>query len=82
MVAATWADVLRDAGWDVVTVAGDGPVDRLIPGLAWPVTGPPPTVEEVKAAEAPAEGEAGAAAPGAPAAEGAAKEGGKEPAKS
>jgi large subunit ribosomal protein L25 len=40
----------------------------------------PPTVEEVKAAEVPVEGEAVAAAPGAPAAE-AAKEGGKEPAK-
>ena len=50
MVAATWAGVLGDAGWDVVTVAGDGPVDRLVPGLAWPVVGPPPSVDEVAAA--------------------------------
>jgi glycosyltransferase involved in cell wall biosynthesis len=50
VVAATWAGVLGDAGWDVVTVAGDGPVDRLVPGLAWPVAGPPPTAEEVAAA--------------------------------
>ncbi|MCU1379786.1 MAG: hypothetical protein JWN29_2769 [Acidimicrobiales bacterium] len=50
MVADSWADILRDAGWEVVTVAGDGPVDRLVPGLAWPVVGPPPTVEEVTAA--------------------------------
>jgi glycosyltransferase involved in cell wall biosynthesis len=50
VVAATWREVLRDAGWDVVTVAGDGPVDRLVPGLAWPVAGPAPTVDEVRGA--------------------------------
>jgi len=31
-------------------VAGAGPVDRVVPGLAWPVAGPPPTVDEVRAA--------------------------------
>ena len=31
-------------------MAGAGPVDRVVPGLAWPVAGPPPTVDEVRAA--------------------------------
>jgi glycosyltransferase involved in cell wall biosynthesis len=47
IVAATWADVLRDAGHDVVTVAGAGPVDRVVPGLAWPAVAAPPTAGEV-----------------------------------
>jgi glycosyltransferase involved in cell wall biosynthesis len=50
VVARTWAEVLVEAGCDVVTVAGAGEVDRLVPGLAWPVVAPPPTVEEVRAA--------------------------------
>ena len=32
--AAKWADRLVALGFDVVTVAGAGPVDRLVPGLA------------------------------------------------
>jgi glycosyltransferase involved in cell wall biosynthesis len=52
VVARTWAEVLAAAGCDVVTVAGAGEVDRLVPGLAWPVVAPPPTVEEVRAAVA------------------------------
>src|SRR6185503_11126848 len=32
--AAKWADRLLAFGFDVVTVAGAGPVDRLVPGLA------------------------------------------------
>ncbi len=39
VVAAAWADALRDMGFAVVTVAGEGPVDRLVPDLAigrWP----------------------------------------------
>jgi glycosyltransferase involved in cell wall biosynthesis len=39
VVADTWIAALRDAGFEVVTVAGDGPVDRLVPDLAigrWP----------------------------------------------
>lgn len=39
VVADTWIDALRGFGLDVVTVAGDGPVDRLVPDLAigrWP----------------------------------------------
>jgi glycosyltransferase involved in cell wall biosynthesis len=50
VVAATWATILRRAGWEVVTVAGDGPVDRLVPGLAWPVVAPPPDPAEVTGA--------------------------------
>jgi glycosyltransferase involved in cell wall biosynthesis len=50
VVAATWAGILADGGWEVVRVAGAGPVERLIPGLAWPVVAPPPPVEEVAAA--------------------------------
>jgi glycosyltransferase involved in cell wall biosynthesis len=33
VVAATWARVLAELGWTPHTVAGDGPVDRLVPGL-------------------------------------------------
>jgi mannosylglucosylglycerate synthase len=55
VVARTWADLLRSRGWDVVTVAGAGPVDRLVPGLAWPVEGPPPAPDEVRAAVADAD---------------------------
>src|SRR4051812_35535888 len=39
VVAATWIDALRATGFDVVTVAGEGPVDRRVPDLAigrWP----------------------------------------------
>jgi glycosyltransferase involved in cell wall biosynthesis len=55
VVAGTWARLLRDTGWDVVTVAGAGDADRLVPGLAWPVVAPPPTVEEITAAVAGAD---------------------------
>ncbi|MEY2421390.1 MAG: mannosylglucosylglycerate synthase [Acidimicrobiaceae bacterium] len=34
IVAASWARALTGFGFDVVTVAGEGPVDRLVPGLA------------------------------------------------
>lgn len=33
VVAETWARVLDQLGWQVVTVAGEGPVDRLVAGL-------------------------------------------------
>jgi glycosyltransferase involved in cell wall biosynthesis len=48
VVAAGWASILRAAGWEVVTVAGSGPVDRVVPGLAWPVVAPAPAVDEVQ----------------------------------
>ena len=34
VVAESWRRVLTELGWSVVTVAGEGPVDRLLPGLA------------------------------------------------
>lgn len=34
VVAANWARMLRELGFEVVTVAGEGPVDRLVEGLA------------------------------------------------
>jgi glycosyltransferase involved in cell wall biosynthesis len=40
IVATAWADALRSLGFDVVTVAGEGPVDRLLPSLALDTTGP------------------------------------------
>ena len=54
VVAATWARVFGDLGWSVTTVAGEGPVDRCLPGLA--VGAPaPPTPAEVDAAIADAD---------------------------
>ncbi len=45
IVAETWADALRGMGFDVVTVAGEGPVDRLVSGLAIGATDAPPVGE-------------------------------------
>ncbi len=42
IVADTWGRALADLGFDVTTVAGEGPVDRLVPGLAIAATEPPP----------------------------------------
>jgi glycosyltransferase involved in cell wall biosynthesis len=49
VVARSWAEVLRGAGLRVVTVAGSGDVDHVVPGLALgaPV---PPAEAEVEAA--------------------------------
>ena len=33
IVAQLWQEMLADIGFDMVTVAGEGPVDRLVPGL-------------------------------------------------
>lgn len=41
MVAETWARILRELGWTVRTVAGDGPVDELVGGLAADADAPP-----------------------------------------
>ena len=50
--AAKWAAALDRLGWDVRTVAGAGPVDTVLPGLA--IEAPePPTRPEVEAALAP-----------------------------
>jgi glycosyltransferase involved in cell wall biosynthesis len=53
VVAATWQRVLEDLGWTVTTVAGDGPVTHLVPGLAIGAT-TAPDPEAVAAALAPA----------------------------
>jgi mannosylglucosylglycerate synthase len=45
VVATTWQRVLEQLGWRTVTVAGEGPVDRLVPGLALAATVPPSTAE-------------------------------------
>jgi glycosyltransferase involved in cell wall biosynthesis len=52
--AAKWAGALRTLGWDVRTVAGAGPVDHLLPGLAMHAA-EPPTRAEVEDACAPAD---------------------------
>ena len=54
VVAEGWADVLAGVGFDVVTVAGEGPVDRTVPGLALAAVAPPST-GEVEEAVADAE---------------------------
>jgi glycosyltransferase involved in cell wall biosynthesis len=42
VVARTWTDSLRRLGHEVVTVAGTGHADRLVPGLGWPQPDDPP----------------------------------------
>ncbi len=54
VVAATWQRVLTDLGWSVTTVAGVGPVDVTLPGLALGAQAPPDP-DEVAAALAPAD---------------------------
>jgi len=44
IVAASWATALHSFGFDVVTVAGDGPVDRVVRGLA--LHADPPTSQD------------------------------------
>lgn len=54
VVAATWRRVLDELGWRTVTVAGEGPVDRPVPGLALDAPAAPGT-DEVRAALADAD---------------------------
>ena len=49
IVAATWQRALEELGFDVVTVAGEGPVDRLVPSLAIGATNPP-SLDELREA--------------------------------
>jgi glycosyltransferase involved in cell wall biosynthesis len=62
VVTATWIDAVAAMGFDVVTVAGEGRVDRLVPGLAIGVvpdglaglegpTAPSPATRDALAAE-------------------------------
>lgn len=48
VVAALWQRELEAMGWSTVTVAGEGPVDHVIPGLAIDAI-EPPTVDELRA---------------------------------
>lgn len=45
IVADSWIELFRAFGFDVVTVAGEGPADRLVPGLALDATRPPAASE-------------------------------------
>jgi mannosylglucosylglycerate synthase len=54
IVAANWAEVMARLGFAVITVAGQGPVDRLVPGLAIDATAAPEAAE-VEAALADAD---------------------------
>ena len=45
VVAATWHKALGDLGFAVCTIAGDGPVDIVVPGLAIDAPSPPSTTE-------------------------------------
>ena len=54
IVADAWAGALDDLGFEVVTVAGEGPVDRTVPGLAIGAA-EPPSSGEVEAALADAD---------------------------
>lgn len=48
VIAESWGRSLEALGFEVVTVAGGGPVDRLVPSLAWGADEPPEidTVDE------------------------------------
>src|SRR5580693_5103637 len=52
--AAKWAAAMGQLGWDVRTVAGAGPVDTVLPGLALDAP-EPPTRDEVEGALAHAD---------------------------
>lgn len=41
VVADLWLQALQHLGWETTTIAGDGPVDHLIPGLAIDAARPP-----------------------------------------
>ena len=50
--AAKWAGALRTLGYRIYTVAGEGPVDRLLPGLSIGADSPPTSSEVVGALDA------------------------------
>ena len=47
VVAATWQQALGDLGFTVRTVAGEGPVDVIVPGLAIGADATPPSAVEL-----------------------------------
>lgn len=54
IVAGTWRRAFERLGWRTITVAGEGPVDRTVPGLAIDAAAPP-TESELSAALADAD---------------------------
>lgn len=55
VVAASWQRALATLGFATVTVAGEGPVDRRLPGLAAGAAAEPPSAGELAAALADAD---------------------------
>jgi mannosylglucosylglycerate synthase len=55
VVADTWCRTFEALGWSVRTIAGDGPVDHLLPGLGLWSDEPPPSEESVARAVAGAD---------------------------
>ena len=49
--SAKWRSALEELGLEVVTVAGEGPVDHLVPGLAMTAETPPDRLEIERAIE-------------------------------
>jgi glycosyltransferase involved in cell wall biosynthesis len=49
--SAKWSSALEGLGFEVVTVAGEGPVDHLVPGLAMAASEPPGRREVERAVE-------------------------------
>jgi glycosyltransferase involved in cell wall biosynthesis len=47
VLAATWQRALADVGFTVRTVAGEGPVDVIVPGLAIGADARPPSADEL-----------------------------------
>lgn len=45
VVAELWRQALERLGWETTTIAGEGPVDHLLPGLAIGATEPPSVTE-------------------------------------
>ncbi|MCY3851158.1 MAG: glycosyltransferase family 4 protein [Acidimicrobiaceae bacterium] len=49
VVARNWGRAVEQLGFEVITVAGEGPVDRTVPGLAIAATDPPSSAELIEA---------------------------------
>ena len=45
VVARNWQRAIEQLGFEVITVAGEGPVDRTVPGLSITATDPPTRTE-------------------------------------
>ena len=56
VVARNWQRAIEQLGFDVCTVAGEGPVDRTVPGLSIVATDPPTEAELADAIGAPVHG--------------------------